>query len=110
MHALRVCAGALHFSLVATLVSGGTGVQDRARETRRSLLEAAARLFAEHGYAGTSINDITALSGRTSGAVYFHYNSKEDLALAVARAQFADWPQLVARYTAAGVAPLERLV
>ncbi|KPC60557.1 TetR family transcriptional regulator, partial [Streptomyces sp. NRRL WC-3753] len=48
-------------------------LQERARATRRSLLEAAALLFAEQGYAGTSVNDISARSGRTSGAVYFHY-------------------------------------
>ncbi|MGC5364432.1 ScbR family autoregulator-binding transcription factor [Streptomyces sp. DT24] len=92
------------------LSGGGTGVQDRARVTRRSLLEAAAHLFAEQGYAGTSINDISALSGRTSGAIYFHYSSKEKLALAVVREQFAAWPQLAARYRAADVPPLERLV
>ncbi|NEB66371.1 helix-turn-helix transcriptional regulator, partial [Streptomyces fulvissimus] len=69
-------------------------MQERARATRRSLLEAAALLFAEQGYAGTSVNDISARSGRTSGAVYFHYASKEGLALAVVKDRFATWPGL----------------
>ncbi|MFF9074719.1 ScbR family autoregulator-binding transcription factor [Streptomyces sp. NPDC014735] len=85
-------------------------MQDRARTTRRSLLESAAQLFVERGYAGTSVNDICARSGRTSGAVYFHYSSKEKLALAVVRDRFAAWPQLSAYYTAPDVPPLERLV
>lgn len=85
-------------------------MQDRARTTRRTLLEAAAFLFAERGYAGTSINDIGTLCGRTSGAIYFHYASKEKLALAVVREQFVNWPQLAGRYAAAGVSPLEKLV
>ncbi|MFE5097727.1 ScbR family autoregulator-binding transcription factor [Streptomyces sp. NPDC056638] len=89
---------------------GGTYVQDRARATRRSLLEAAAQLFVEQGYAGTSINDISGRSGKTSGAIYFHYSSKEKLALAVVGEQFAAWPQLAQHYTAPGIPPLEKLV
>lgn len=85
-------------------------MQDRARATRRSLLEAAAHLFVERGYVGTSINDISGRSGKTSGAVYFHYSSKEKLALAVVREQFAAWPQLTPYYTDPGVPPLEKLV
>ncbi|MEU2248346.1 ScbR family autoregulator-binding transcription factor [Streptomyces sp. NPDC019224] len=85
-------------------------MQDRARATRKALLESAAHLFAERGYAGTSVNDISDHSGKTSGAIYFHYSSKEKLALAVVREQFATWPQLAAAYAAPGVPPLEKLV
>ncbi|MFF7340534.1 ScbR family autoregulator-binding transcription factor [Streptomyces sp. NPDC008163] len=74
------------------------------------LLESAAHLFVERGYAGTSVNDISDHSGKTSGAIYFHYSSKEKLALAVVREQFATWPQLATAYAAPGVPPLEKLV
>ncbi|WP_373462503.1 ScbR family autoregulator-binding transcription factor [Streptomyces sp. V3I7] len=85
-------------------------MQERAKATRRALLEAAACLFAERGYAGTSVNDISTRSGRTSGAVYFHYASKEGIALAVVQDRFASWPQLSTRYADEGVPPMERLV
>ncbi|CAL9631247.1 ScbR family autoregulator-binding transcription factor [Streptomyces griseomycini] len=85
-------------------------MQDRARATRKALLESAAHLFVERGYAGTSVNDISDHSGKTSGAIYFHYSSKEKLALAVVRERFATWPQLAAAYAAPGVPPLEKLV
>ncbi|MBM7443154.1 ScbR family autoregulator-binding transcription factor [Streptomyces sp. HB132] len=85
-------------------------MQDRARATRKVLLESAAHLFAERGYTGTSVKDISDHSGKTSGAIYFHYSSKEKLALAVAREQFASWPQLAAPYAAPGIPPLEKLV
>ncbi|MEU3143295.1 MULTISPECIES: ScbR family autoregulator-binding transcription factor [unclassified Streptomyces] len=85
-------------------------MQDRARATRKVLLESAAHLFVERGYAGTSVNDISDHSGRTSGAIYFHYSSKEKLALAVVRERFATWPQLDAVYAGPGVPPLEKLV
>ncbi|MEU4261846.1 ScbR family autoregulator-binding transcription factor [Streptomyces argenteolus] len=85
-------------------------MQNRARATRKMLLESAAHLFVERGYAGTSVKDISDHSGKTSGAIYFHYSSKEKLALAVVREQFATWPQLVASYAAPGIPPLEKLV
>ncbi|GFE27355.1 TetR family transcriptional regulator [Streptomyces nigrescens] len=98
------------------LPSGGTGttfevyVQIRAETTRRFLLEAAATLFDEKGYAGTSISDISAHSGRTSGAIYFHYASKEKLALAIVEEHFATWPHLISRYRQPGLPALEKLV
>ncbi|MFJ7999651.1 ScbR family autoregulator-binding transcription factor [Streptomyces sp. NPDC096310] len=84
--------------------------QVRAKTTRRFLLEAAARLFDERGYVGTSISDISTQSGRTSGAIYFHYASKENLALAIVQEHFAAWPELIGRYRAAEFPALERLV
>ncbi|MFC9464144.1 ScbR family autoregulator-binding transcription factor [Streptomyces coelicoflavus] len=93
------------------MTSGKRGtLQERARATRSSLLEAAACLFAQHGYAGTSVNDISARSGRTSGSVYFHYTSKEGIALAVVQGGFATWSGLAACYVDHTVPPLERLV
>ncbi|MGO4751246.1 ScbR family autoregulator-binding transcription factor, partial [Streptomyces sp. 2MCAF27] len=87
-------------------------MQERAEQTRRTLLEAAASLFDERGYAGTSISDIAARSGHTSGAIYFHYASKEKLALAVVEGHFATWPPLIEQYTrpATHTPALERLV
>ncbi|MFJ2192108.1 MULTISPECIES: ScbR family autoregulator-binding transcription factor [unclassified Kitasatospora] len=85
-------------------------MQNRAETTRRSVLESAARMFDERGYAGTSISDISAASGRTSGAIYFHYTSKENLARTVIEAHFASWPELVARHTGTPAPALEQLV
>ncbi|WP_328917702.1 MULTISPECIES: ScbR family autoregulator-binding transcription factor [unclassified Streptomyces] len=85
-------------------------MQVRAETTRRFLLEAAAQLFDERGYAGTSISDISARSGRTSGAIYFHYASKEKLALAVVEGHFETWPELIGRIRTAGGSALEKMV
>ena len=37
------------------------------------------RIFLAKGYHGTSIDDITQAAGLTKGALYWHFNSKEDL-------------------------------
>ncbi|MEU9335514.1 ScbR family autoregulator-binding transcription factor [Streptomyces sp. NPDC048290] len=80
------------------------------KSTRQTLLEAAAKLFDERGYAGTSISDISAVSGRTSGAIYFHYTNKEQLAVAVVEEHFASWPRMIERHRTTGRPALEKLV
>ncbi len=49
--------------------------------TRDRLLDAAAVVFAEHGYHGASVADVAAAAGLTKGAVYSNYRSKEELFL-----------------------------
>lgn len=85
-------------------------MQERAEATRRYLVEAAAELFEERGYAGTSISDISARSGRTSGSIYFHFGNKEKLAVAVVEATFATWPGLIAQVRGSSAPALEKLV
>jgi AcrR family transcriptional regulator len=70
---------------------------DRGDQTRRHILEVAARLFAEKGYAGASFSDLVRASGLTKGAFYFHFPSKEALALAAFGDQQERWVEAVAR-------------
>lgn len=46
---------------------------------RQSILDAAARLFCERGYAGVRLEDIAQAAGTQSGAIYYYFPSKEDL-------------------------------
>jgi AcrR family transcriptional regulator len=48
--------------------------------TRDRILEAARELFAERGYAGTSLADIAAAVGLTKTAVAYHFHPKDRLA------------------------------
>ncbi|MGH3444706.1 MAG: TetR family transcriptional regulator [Nocardioidaceae bacterium] len=56
--------------------------QERAEHTRTQIIDAAASAFAEHGYDGVSLNSLVEASGVSKGAFYFHFSSKEELALA----------------------------
>src|SRR4029077_16306250 len=54
------------------------------RGARRGLVEAqimeeATRLFADRGFAGTSLQDIAVATGLTRPALYHYFGSKEDL-------------------------------
>ncbi|CAL9653609.1 ScbR family autoregulator-binding transcription factor [Streptomyces sp. enrichment culture] len=61
--------------------------QERAVRTRRAVLEAAASVFAEHGYTAATVADILKAAGVTKGALYFHFDSKEALARGILEVQ-----------------------
>ena len=52
-------------------------------ETRAKLIAAARKAFAEKGYAGTSMDDLTAAAGLTRGALYHNFGDKRGLLAAV---------------------------
>src|SRR5581483_10084106 len=52
---------------------------------RAELTRAAARLFAQKGYHGTSIGDLAEALGMQKGSLYAHIDSKADLLWEVAR-------------------------
>lgn len=54
-------------------------------ETKERIKEAALTLFHSRGYNSTSISDIIESTGVKKGNLYFHYSSKENLAIEVLR-------------------------
>jgi AcrR family transcriptional regulator len=76
------------------------------RVTRERILTAAERLFAKRGFDRTSMPDIAKSSGITAGAIYKHFESKDDLffevvrrAVEAAAVSSMDLPEAVAAYT-----------
>ena len=54
--------------------------QDRAKATRRSLIQAATATIRRQGYTATTIDDICKHAGVTKGAFFHHFKTKEALA------------------------------
>jgi len=61
-----------------------------AEQTRQLLISTARTLFTERGYAATSIEEIIQRAGVAKGALYHHFNGKDDLFRAVYEAVQAD--------------------
>ncbi len=57
--------------------------QEYSASTKRALVEVAAELFTERGYAGTSLDEIVAGARVTKGALYHHFSGKQALFEAV---------------------------
>lgn len=84
--------------------------QERARITRNNIVSSAARSFHLHGFSKTSLSDIIDEAGVTKGALYFHFESKEDVARAVLDAQLERVTLAFAELESSGLPPLEILV
>src|SRR6202790_3102798 len=52
----------------------------KGEQTRRKIVEAAAPIFNQRGYEGSSLNDLMEATGLEKGGIYRHFTSKEELA------------------------------
>jgi len=58
-------------------VAGVSRRQQYSASTKRALVDVASRLFAEQGYAATSLDQIVAGARVTKGALYHHFSGKQ---------------------------------
>ena len=60
------------------------GLGFKGRQTREAIEQAARNLFAERGFHGTTLADITSAAGKSSAVFYRYFADKEDLLAALA--------------------------
>jgi AcrR family transcriptional regulator len=82
--------------------------QPRRPETRDRLIEAAAPVFAEHGYRGATMREIADRAGANRAAAHYHFGSKQDLYRAVARTLFERLERRIAESGGASTPGAER--
>jgi TetR/AcrR family transcriptional regulator len=78
-------------------------------DTRADLFAAATGLFAEHGYAATSIRMITNKAGANLGAITYHFGSKQALYEQVFAAQTEPFRRYMVETVGTDGSPLDRL-
>jgi AcrR family transcriptional regulator len=74
--------------------------EERSTETTNQLIDAAAEVFGERGFAKTSIDDINASTQLTRGALYHHFEDKADLFRAVFERKEAELVERIRREAA----------
>ena len=75
--------------------------QQRACATWHAILDAAAQLFSEHGYAATSTNKVAERAGVSIGSLYQYFPNKDALLLALAERHIGEaGEELAATFTA----------
>jgi TetR/AcrR family transcriptional regulator len=65
--------------------SNGHKARMRGDERRQHLIGVALRLFASHGFSGTTTKSIAAAAGISEAVIFRHFKSKEDLYAAILR-------------------------
>ena len=62
----------------------------KGRQTRQAIEQAARKLFAERGFHGTTLADITSAAGKSAAVFYRYFADKEDLLAALAESFLHD--------------------
>jgi AcrR family transcriptional regulator len=83
---------------------------ERHAQTRAALLREARRLFAEHGFADSSTNEVVARAKVTRGALYYHFPDKRALFEGVFESVAQEILARIETATAASPSPVEALV
>jgi len=65
-------------------------LSSKGRQTREAIEQAARKLFAERGFHGTTLADITSAAGKSPAVFYRYFNDKEDLLAALAESFLHD--------------------
>ena len=94
--AARVAQTAVRHGLPSSLLRAGDRILDelavpvetlsaKGRQTREAIELAARKLFAERGFHGTTLGDITSAAGKSPAVFYRYFTDKEDLLAALAQ-------------------------
>jgi AcrR family transcriptional regulator len=82
---------------------------ERGRATRERLIEAGREQFGAHGYEGASLDAILSQAGVKRGALYHHFESKQELFDAVLDREVATLSGRIAKEAAQAPDPVESL-
>ncbi|RIH90284.1 HTH-type transcriptional repressor AcnR [Calidithermus terrae] len=83
--------------------------EQQKQELRRTILQAATRLFEEQGYEGFSLRQVAEAIGYSPTAIYLYFADKDDLLFAVCRQGFAEFTEALQQAYRSTPDPLERV-
>ena len=81
----------------------------RGEVSKERILDAAAELFSQRGYAGAGVDQLAARSGIAKTAIYYHFGNKEGLLAAVLERAATAWIDGIQAAAKQAGTPLDRL-
>jgi AcrR family transcriptional regulator len=79
-----------------------------AADTRSRILDAALDVFSEHGFEGSTLQQVADRLGFTKAALYYHFRSKDDILGALVTPAITDLDSMLDRYTGTHDTPARR--
>ena len=79
-------------------------------KTRQKLIDIARQLFAKHGVANTTMNDIAVASGKGRRTLYTYFNSKEEVYSAVIESELERLSDKLDEVAAMKMRPLDKVI
>jgi AcrR family transcriptional regulator len=80
-----------------------------AQATRESILRAATKVFAKHGFAGGRVEQISKAAKSYDRMIYYYFGSKEGLFIAVLEEMYRRFNEAESKLALAGVPPVDAL-
>lgn len=65
--------------------------KEQGEKTRQTIINVTARLFAERGYAGTSLDLVAKEADTSKSSIFWHFQNKEDLLFTVVDQALSSW-------------------
>ncbi|WP_117880330.1 TetR/AcrR family transcriptional regulator [Aureibaculum luteum] len=81
----------------------------KAELTKLHILKTVAPIFNQNGYAATSMSDITLATSLTKGAIYGHFENKEELAIAAFNYNVKSMLLRIGEHLSTNDSPIEKL-
>ena len=78
--------------------------------TRATLVDVARQLFAKHGLANTTMNDIALASGQGRRTLYTYFNSKEEIFSAVSESELERLSDKLDEVAARAIRPQDKII
>lgn len=81
----------------------------KAELTKEHILKTVAPIFNQNGYAATSLSDLTHATGFTKGAIYGHFENKEELAIQAFNFNVRQMMSRIGEHLESSDSPLQKL-
>src|SRR5882757_3328819 len=79
-------------------------------DKRERILDAAERVFAQHGFFAARVSEIAKEAGVADGTIYLYFKSKDELLISLFESRMERFNQLLATAIAPAARPTDRLL